>query len=123
VHVQVDQTFTMDGQDLRLNVPVTFVEAALGADIDVPTVNGGVVRVRIPAGTGSGRTLRVKGRGLNSAKHTGDLLVTIQIVVPQRLNEAAQGALAALAEALGPQNPRADLLARAESRSGGTGAD
>ena len=53
--------FTADGHHLRVRLPVTFVEAALGAEVEVPTLDGNRVRVKIPAGTSSGTTLRVKG--------------------------------------------------------------
>src|SRR3954462_429214 len=77
VHVEPHPVFTIDGRDVRVTVPVTFPEAALGADIEVPTADGSTVRVRVPPGTPSGRTLRVKGRGVQ-AKQPGDLLVTVQ---------------------------------------------
>ena len=75
-------------------MPVTFPEAVLGADVQVPTPDGGTVRLRVPAGTPSGRTLRVKGRGAQPhqpGKQPGDLLVTVQVAVPQRVDADARG--------------------------------
>jgi molecular chaperone DnaJ len=98
--------FRMDGRDLRLTLPVTFAEAALGADIDVPTLADGPVKLRIPPGTRNGRTLRVKGRGVTSAKGSGDLLVTIEVAVPAKLSDAEREAVEALAAAA-TESPRA----------------
>ena len=102
--------------DLTITVPVTFAEAALGAEIQVPTLAGTPVTVKVPAGTPSGRTLRVKGRGVSTAKATGDLLVTVTVVVPQKLDPVARKAVEAFAEATAGErrNVRADLLARAQ---------
>ncbi|MGN8244097.1 DnaJ C-terminal domain-containing protein [Cellulomonas soli] len=110
VHVTPHPVFTLDGADLRLTVPVAFDEAALGATIEVPTLEGGTVRVKVPEGTPSGRTLRVKGKGVATAKTAGDLLVTVQIVVPQRLTGAAREAVQAFGIATSGENVRADLM-------------
>jgi molecular chaperone DnaJ len=113
VNVQPHSFYTRDADNLRIHVPVTFGEAALGAQIEVPTMNGEAVKVKVPAGTPSGRTLRVKGRGVKTAKATGDLLVTIDVVVPQNLNKEAEEAVKAFAAATGDANPRANLAAKA----------
>jgi molecular chaperone DnaJ len=120
VHVQPHPVFTIDGHDVRVTVPVTFPEAALGAEIDVPTPDAGVVRVRVPPGTPSGRTLRVKGRGVQG-RQTGDLLVTIQVAVPQRLDADARAAVEAFGKATTGEDPRADLLARVRREHAGAG--
>ncbi|HEY3436291.1 MAG TPA: DnaJ C-terminal domain-containing protein [Actinotalea sp.] len=114
VSVEPHPVFALEGRDVRITVPVTFPEAALGAQIDVPTVDGSTVRVKVPEGTPSGRTLRVKGKGVVTASGPGDLLVTIQVAVPQRLSEAARAAVEAFSEATGGSDVRADLLARAQ---------
>jgi len=101
--------FGRRGDDLTLTVPVTFPEAALGADVRVPTLDGGSVTVRIPAGTRSGRTLRVKGRGVPGPKKTGDLLVTVEVTVPQKLSDDERKAVEALAAATNGRSPRAHL--------------
>jgi molecular chaperone DnaJ len=101
--------FGRRGDDLTLTVPVTFPEAALGADIRVPTLDSGSVTVRIPPGTRSGRTLRVKGKGVPGRKKTGDLLVTIEVAVPQQLSDDERKAVEALAAAADGRSPRAHL--------------
>ncbi|HET8616613.1 MAG TPA: DnaJ C-terminal domain-containing protein [Actinomycetales bacterium] len=116
VTVTPDPVFGRKGDDLTVTVPVTFDEATLGAQIDVPTLDG-TVRVKVPAGTPSGRTLRVKGKGIKNGKATGDLRVTVQIAVPQKLNDEAKAAVEAYASATKGEDPRADLMARARSRS------
>ena len=98
-----------------MDLPVTFTEAALGADVKVPTMDGDEVTVRIAPGTPNGRTLRVKGRGVKTAKGQGDLLVTIVVAVPQRVDGKAKEALEQFAEATNDFNPRADLSQRAKA--------
>jgi molecular chaperone DnaJ len=99
--------FGRKGRDLTLAVPVTFAEAALGAQIAVPTLNGSVT-VKIPPGTRSGKTLRVKGKGVPLSKGAGDLLATIEVAVPQKLSDAERQAIEALAEAT-KSSPREHL--------------
>ena len=99
VRVGDDPLFGRDGDDLTLTVPVSFSEAVLGARIAVPTFEGEPVTLRLPAGTTSGRTLRVRGRGVRTDRGTGDLLVTVEIVVPRKLNAAQRRALESFDEA------------------------
>ncbi|MDR1293658.1 MAG: DnaJ domain-containing protein [Bifidobacteriaceae bacterium] len=113
VHVTPHPVFTLDGANLRLTVPVTFSEATLGARIDVPTLDGAKVSVRVPAGTPSGRVLRVKGRGVATAKRTGDLLITGQVAVPATLTGEAKAAVDAFREDTTGTDPRADLFRQA----------
>lgn len=113
VNVKPHDFYTRDGDNLRIHVPVTFPEAALGADIEVPTIDGDNVRVRVPAGTPSGRTLRVKGRGVKTSKGTGDLLVTIDVAIPKNLNKDAEAAVKAFAEATNGADVRQGLAAKA----------
>jgi len=94
--VEAHDRFGRDGDHLLLTVPVTFSEAALGADVSVPTLDGETVRIRVPAGTRSGRTFRVRGKGIATSKSTGDLLVTIEIDVPNEVNDEERAALDAL---------------------------
>jgi molecular chaperone DnaJ len=101
--------FGRRGNDLTLTVPITFPEAALGADIRVPTLDGRAVKVRIPPGTRSGRTLRVKGKGIHTRKQIGDLLVTVEVAVPQKLSDGERKAVEALAAATDGRSPRAHL--------------
>ncbi|MCC2335086.1 DnaJ C-terminal domain-containing protein [Cellulomonas wangsupingiae] len=113
VHVEPHPVFTLDGTNLRVTVPVAFDEAALGATIEVPALDGSTVRVKVPAGTPSGRTLRVKGKGVATSKGTGDLLVTVQVVVPQKLSTAAKEAVQAFGIATSGEDVRAELMAQA----------
>ena len=99
VRVGDDPLFGRDGDHLTLTVPVSFSEAALGARIAVPTFEGEPVTLRLPAGTRSGRTLRVRGRGVKTDRGTGDLLVTVEVVVPKKLNAAQRRALESFDEA------------------------
>ncbi|MDQ0278007.1 molecular chaperone DnaJ [Arthrobacter silviterrae] len=114
VNVKPHDFFMRDGDNIRIHVPVTFPEAALGADISVPTLTGDTVRVRVPAGTPSGRTLRVKGAGVKTKKGDGDLLVTIDVSVPQKLSKDAEEAVRAFAAATADGDPRATLRDKAK---------
>jgi molecular chaperone DnaJ len=113
VSVKKHPVFERDGDNIRLDVPVTFVEATLGATIEVPTLEGDTVRLRVAPGTPSGRVLRVKGRGVAHGSSTGDLLATVQVAVPTHLSTEARRHLEAFAEASPRENPRDDLMIRA----------
>ena len=113
VNVKPHDFYTRDEDNLRIHVPVSFPEAALGADIEVPTIDGDKVKVRVPPGTPSGRTLRVKGRGVKTAKGAGDLLVTIDVAVPKKLTKEAEEAVKAFAAATADADVRAGLAAKA----------
>lgn len=115
VHVRKHPVFERDGQNLRLSLPVTFSEAALGATVEVPTLGGPPVKLKIQPGTPSGRVLRVKGRGVQSSKGTGDLLAEVQVVVPAHLSDKAREALEAFRDVEPQENPREDLLSRARA--------
>ena len=94
-----DDVFSRTGDDLEVTVPVAFSEVALGATIAVPTLDN-PVKVKVPAGTPNGRTLRVKGRGIpKKAGTAGDLLVTVEVKVPKDLDPSATSALRAYAQA------------------------
>lgn len=108
VSVQPDPIFSRKGDDLSVTVPVTFPEAVLGTRVKVPTPDGEPVTIKVPAGTPSGKVLRVRGRGVKTRKGTGDLLVTIEVVVPTELDDAQRAAVEALAAAT-PESPRAHL--------------
>ena len=113
VTVRKHPVFERDGNNLRVEVPVTFVEATLGATVEVPTLGGEPVRLRVAAGTPSGRVLRVKGRGVTTAKGTGDLLAAVHIAVPSHLSDEAKKALEDFAAASPKENPRDELLQQA----------
>lgn len=108
VHVESHPLFGRSGDNLTITVPITFPEAALGADVTVPTTDGDPVTIRVPAGTRSGRTFRVRGRGVTNTKGKGDLLVTVELAIPQKISEAERSALEAYAAAT-PESPRAHL--------------
>ncbi|ANP27356.1 hypothetical protein DAD186_08060 [Dermabacter vaginalis] len=112
-HVAAHPLYTMDGMNLRIDVPITPAEAAFGAKVRVPLLDGGHVTMKVPAGTPSGRTLRAKGKGVRMKKGEGDLLVTLTIVLPDTLNENAEKALRDFAEATTDFDPRANLVERA----------
>lgn len=112
VHVRPHPVFGRQGDNLTVTVPVTFAEAALGAEVEVPILGGGSVKLRIPAGTPNGRTFRIRGRGVTkSTGEKGDLLAAVDVQVPGHLPDEARSALQAYAEAAREPNPRNDLLA------------
>lgn len=113
VTVRKHPVFERDGLNLKLKLPVTFTEAALGATVEVPTLGGDTVRLKVQPGTPSGRVLRVKGRGVKTSKGTGDLLAEVQVAVPSHLSDAAREALEAFQQVEPQENPRDDLFARA----------
>jgi molecular chaperone DnaJ len=115
IHVTPHPVFGRSGHNLTVTVPVTFPEAALGAEVKVPSHRGAPVSVRIPAGTPNGRTFRVRGKGVRRQDGTnGDLLVTVSVQVPQKLTSAAREALGNFREATAGEDPREDLLRRAK---------
>jgi molecular chaperone DnaJ len=109
VEVDPHPMFGRSGRNLTLTVPITFAEAALGADITVPTLSDGPVTLRVPPGTRSGRTFRVKGKGIAAPKDRGDLLVTVEVAVPSKLSSAERKAVEALRAASNGASPRAHL--------------
>jgi molecular chaperone DnaJ len=108
VHTDKHSLFGRSGKNLSLTVPVSFPEAALGATITVPTLDK-PVSLKIPSGTRSGRTFRVKGHGVPASSGVGDLLVTVEVVVPQKLSDAEREAIEALATLSRGDSPRAHL--------------
>ena len=113
VHVTKHPVYTREENNLLMVLPVTFSEAALGADIPVPTLKGEDVTVRLAPGTVNGKVLRVKGRGVTKDHESGDLLITVEVQVPQRLNSAAKKSLEIFAEETKDDSPRRDLKERA----------
>lgn len=114
LHVKPHPIFGRKGENLTMTLPVTFVEAALGADIKIPTLSGDDVTVRIAPGTTNGRTLRVKGKGITKGSTTGDLLVTIEVAVPQRVEGKALEALKTFAAETASEDVRADFINKAK---------
>ncbi len=111
VHVEPHRMFGRKGDHLTITVPVAFDEAALGAQIEVPTLDGPPVRIKIPAGTPTGRTFRATGKGgTTKAGGKGDLLVTVEVAVPTELSDEARAAVEVLREARGSTTPRDGLF-------------
>jgi molecular chaperone DnaJ len=113
VTVRPHPVFVREGLNLRVTVPVTYTEAVFGATIEVPTLGGDPVKLRVAPGTPSGRVLRVKGRGVETAKGTGDLLAEVQVAVPSHLDDAARDALERFRDLEPKENPRAELMSKA----------
>ena len=104
--------YSIDGVNLRMDLPVTLREAALGATVEVPLLDGTTTRIKVKAGTSSGTVMRVRGKGVVTSKKTGDLLVTVQVAVPRKLSRAAKEALEAFDAAM-ESDPRASLAREA----------
>ncbi|MCC9311262.1 molecular chaperone DnaJ [Kitasatospora sp. RB6PN24] len=115
VHVNPHPVFGRKGDNLTVTVPVSFPEAALGGTIDVPTLNGPAVKLRLPAGSANGLTLRARGKGATRKDGTrGDLLVTVEVTVPQEVSGEALNALEQYRDATASEDPRAALFKAAE---------
>jgi molecular chaperone DnaJ len=91
--------FGRSGVNLTVAVPIAFADAALGADIQVPTLGGPTVTLRVKAGTQSGTRHRVKGKGINTTKEFGDLIVTVNVQVPTEPSDAERSAIEQLRRA------------------------
>jgi len=117
VHVTQHPLFGRTGDDLTLTVPITFAEAAIGTTLRVPTLDG-AVSLKVAAGTPSGRTLRVRGRGVQTRHGHGDLLVTVEVAVPAKLDGEAREALEKFAAAQSA-DPRPHITAALAAKAGG----
>jgi molecular chaperone DnaJ len=114
VKVTPHRLFGRKGDNLTLDVPISFDEAALGADVKIPTLGGAPVTVKVPAGTPDGRTFRVRGKGSRRKDGTrGDLLATVRVQVPGTLNTAAREAVEAYRAAGNEPSLRANLFSGA----------
>ncbi|WP_304440461.1 DnaJ C-terminal domain-containing protein, partial [Frankia sp. EI5c] len=119
VHVQSHPVFRREGHNLTITLPVTITEAALGASVKVPTIDGTPLTVKVPPGTSSGRRLRARGRGVpRPGEENGDLIVTLEVTVPKpsELSPKARTALQEFARAH-PEDPREALIAQMEGRA------
>ncbi|MEU2505083.1 molecular chaperone DnaJ [Streptomyces sp. NPDC007863] len=115
VHVDAHPVFGRKDDNLTVTVPVSFVEAALGGEIKVPTLGGPAVTLKLPAGTPNGRTMRARGKGAVRKDGTrGDLLVTVEVAVPAELDDKAREALETYREATASTDPRAQLFEAAK---------
>jgi len=116
VHVAPHPVFGRSGNDLTITLPVSFPELVLGATVTVPTLDG-KVSLKVPAGTGNGRVLRVRGKGIHKRDGSqGDLLVTLQAAIPSRLDAAEQEALEKFAEASAKRDPRPEITKMLKER-------
>lgn len=113
VRVAKHPIFTVDGNNLRITLPIAFDEAVLGANVEVPTLDGSRVKVKVASGTNSGRVLRVKGRGITTKSGTGDLLATVSVTVPAKVSRTAKESLQAFALETAKDDPRAELYKNA----------
>ena len=113
VHVIPHPIFGRKGENLTITLPITFAEAALGADVAVPTIDGDEVTLRIAPGSQNGKTLRIKGRGVKKGINVGDLLVTLDVKVPQRIDGEAKRALEEFQTATKDHDPRAEWKTQA----------
>ena len=115
VHVKQHPVFGRSAANLTVTVPVTFDELTLGAEVKVPSHRGAPVTIRIPPGTPNRRTFTVRGKGVRRKDGTtGNMLVTVEVMVPKDLNSKARSAIEELREATAGQDPREDLLERAK---------
>lgn len=102
VHIEPDELFDRRGDDLVLEVPVTVAEAALGANVKIPTPGGQRVSLKVPAGSQDGRTLRLRGKGMSKLKGGhGDLLVKVRVAIPPKLNKEQKQLFEKLGKTLG----------------------
>jgi molecular chaperone DnaJ len=117
VNVKPHAVFGRSGDNLTVTVPVTFAEAALGAEIKVPSLHGVPLTVRIPPGTQNGKVLRLRGKGFRRSSDgvLGDVHVTVEVVVPAKLDDKARAALETFRDATTGDDPRAELLQQARS--------
>ena len=113
IKVKPHAVFTRDGDNIRVLVPVTYAEATLGATIEVPVLGGEPVKLKVAPGTPNGRTLRVKGKGVQFGSRQGDLLATVEVMVPGHLPAKAKKLLEQFDAELPDENPRQDLISRA----------
>ncbi|MFI1518296.1 molecular chaperone DnaJ [Kitasatospora cineracea] len=115
VHVDPHPVFGRKGDNLTVTVPVSFPEAALGGTIEVPTLNGPAVKLKLPPGSANGLTMRARGKGATRKDGTrGDLLVTVEVTVPKHVDGDALTALEQYREATASDDPRAALFKAAE---------
>ena len=116
VKVTPHPIFTRKDDSLEVNVPISIAEATLGSEIEVPMVTGGTFKLKVPAGTPSGKKFRVKNKGFVNAKgKIGEVVITVEIAIPQKLSKAAKTALEEFAEATSSEHPRTEFLERAAS--------
>lgn len=113
IKVKPHPVFVRDGDNVRVTVPVTFAEAVLGATIQVPVLGGEPVKLKVAPGTPNGRTLRIKGKGVQFGSRQGDLLATVEVLVPAHVSKKAEELLKNFDAQLPAEDPRAELIQKA----------
>ena len=113
IKVKPHPVFSRDGDNVRVTVPITYAEAVLGATIKVPVLGGEPVKLKVAPGTPNGRTLRVKGKGVQFGNRQGDLLATVEIVVPAHVSAKAKKLIEEFDAELPQEDPRQDVLGKA----------
>lgn len=111
VNVEKHPVYELKGKDVYVNVPISFSEAALGATVKIPTLDGKTVSVKIPEGSSTDKLLRVRGKGLKG----GDMYARLKVVVPKKLSEDARRAVEEFADATSDADPRAEFATLARS--------
>jgi molecular chaperone DnaJ len=106
VRVKEDKVFTRSGNNVYCEVPISFSEAALGAEIDIPTLGGGTEKYQIPEGTQTGTTFTMKGKGVAdvNTKRKGDLIITVNVETPKNLTAEQKKLLQEFSASLGENN-------------------
>ena len=116
VRVEKHPVFDVKDSDVYVDLPVSFGEAALGATVEVPTLDGKTVSVKVPEGSSTDKLLRVKGKGMPQGRHAhGDLYVRLKVVVPRQMSDEARRAATLFAAATRDADPRADFMSLARS--------
>lgn len=115
VNVEPHPVYELKGRDVYVNVPVSFAEAALGAEAEIPTLNGSTVKVKIPAGSSSDKLLRVRGQGISGAQgKAGDLYARLKVVVPKKMSDETRAAVEAFRKSTQDADPRAEFMKMAQ---------
>lgn len=110
VHIEPHPVYELKGKDVYVNVPVSFDEAVLGAVVEVPTITGEPVKVKVPEGSSTDKLMRVKGKGLDSGRGAaGDMYVRVKVVVPAKLSQESRAAVEAFRDAAAGADPRAEF--------------
>ncbi len=110
VNVEPHPVYELQGRDVYVNVPVSFDEAALGATIEVPTIYGKTIKVKVPAGSSSDKVMRVRRKGIdNKGGKVGDMYVRLKVLVPKRLSDEARAAVEQFREVSKDADPRREF--------------
>ncbi|MDO5049253.1 MAG: DnaJ C-terminal domain-containing protein [Actinomycetaceae bacterium] len=114
ISIEKHPVFTLDDLDLRMKLPISFSEAALGAEVPVPMLDGSTVTVKVPAGTSSGAQLRLRKRGVQKNRKKGDLIIEVMVAAPKKLSREAKAAIEEFSKATSDWDPREGLAEKAQ---------